>query len=143
VVHRNVRLSDVTVSDVTDSDHLLIPFHILGHVIARNTLAPVEIHTDWERFHSIISDLISLRIQSDTADQAERAACNFTASTASAYRLQTRKITLSELNNLLSELDRLLQPKRRLRKLWHETRDPVCKMAVNWVTKTIRPEKDT
>jgi hypothetical protein len=26
----------------------------------------------------------------------------------------------------------------RLRKLWHETRDPACKTAVNWVTKTIR-----
>jgi hypothetical protein len=37
----------------------------------------------------------------------------------------------------LPELDRLLQLKQRLRKLWQETRDPECKTAVNWVTKTI------
>ena len=35
-------------------------------------------------------------------------------------------------------LDRLLKEKRRLRKLWQETRDPVCKAAVNWVSRTIR-----
>jgi hypothetical protein len=100
-------------------------------------LAPVGSHTDWERFRSLASDLISPRIQTDTADNADRAACNF-ASIASAYRLLTRKVTLSELNNTLPELDRLLQLKRRLRKFWHETKDPACKMAVNWVTKTIR-----
>jgi len=32
VVHRNVRLSDVTVSDIMDSDHLSLLFHILYHV---------------------------------------------------------------------------------------------------------------
>jgi hypothetical protein len=30
-----------------------------------------------------------------------------------------------------------LQHKQRLRNLRHETKDPACKMAVNWVTKTI------
>jgi hypothetical protein len=63
---------------------------------------------------------------------------NFAASIASAYRLPTHKITLSELNEELPELDRLLQLKHRLRKLWQETRDPACKTAVNWVIKTIR-----
>jgi hypothetical protein len=31
-----------------------------------------------------------------------------------------------------------LQLRHRLRKLWHEIRDPACKMTLNWVTKTIR-----
>jgi len=35
-VHRSVLLSDVTVSDVLDSDHILIFFHILNHVSARD-----------------------------------------------------------------------------------------------------------
>jgi hypothetical protein len=35
-------------------------------------------------------------------------------------------------------LDCLLTHKQRLRKLWQETRDPACKTALNWVTKTIR-----
>jgi hypothetical protein len=137
VVHRNVRLSDVTVSDILDSDHLPIFFHILDHVSARDILAPVESHTDWKRFRSLASDLISLRIQIDTAVDADRAACNFAASIASAYRLSTRKITLLELNNELPELDRFLHLKRGLRKLWHVTRDPSYKTAVRWVTKTI------
>jgi hypothetical protein len=32
VVHKNIRVSDVTVSDILDSDHLLIIFHVLYHV---------------------------------------------------------------------------------------------------------------
>jgi hypothetical protein len=41
------------------------------------------------------------------------------------------------LNEELPELDRLLQLKHRLRKLWQEIRNPACKTAVNWVIKTI------
>jgi hypothetical protein len=36
VVHRNVRLSEVIVSDVLDSDRLRIVFHISDHVRTRN-----------------------------------------------------------------------------------------------------------
>jgi hypothetical protein len=32
VVHKNIRLSNVIVSDILDSDHLPIIFHILDHV---------------------------------------------------------------------------------------------------------------
>jgi len=138
VVHQNVRLSGVIVSDTMDSTHLQILFHILDHVNARDILAPVESHTDCERFRGLTSDLISPRIQIDIADVVDRAACNFAVSVATAYRLSTRKITLSELNNQLPELDRFLQLKRRLRKLWHETRDPACETAFNWITKNIR-----
>jgi beta-lactamase class D len=52
--------------------------------------------------------------------------------------MSTIKVTLSDINNDLLALDRLLKHKKRLRKLWQETTDPACKMAVNWVTKTIR-----
>jgi hypothetical protein len=52
--------------------------------------------------------------------------------------LSTRKVTLSDVNTDLPALDRLLKLKRRLRKLWQETRDPTCKTPVNWVTKSIR-----
>jgi hypothetical protein len=40
-------------------------------------------------------------------------------------------MTLSELNDELPELDCLLHFKHRLRKLWHETRDPTLKTALN------------
>jgi len=59
VLHRNVRISEVTVLDILDSDHLSILFHMLYHVSIRDISAPVEIHTDWERFQNPASDLIS------------------------------------------------------------------------------------
>jgi hypothetical protein len=129
-------LSDVSSPDILVSDHLPVLLHVLDYVNAGDILAPVEIHTVWELFQSLVSELISPRIQINTADEAEKAACNFAASIASAYRLLTRKITLSELNNELSELDNLLHLKQRLRNVWHETRDASHKTAVNWVTKT-------
>jgi hypothetical protein len=64
--------------------------------------------------------------------------CDFTFSIASAYRLLTSKVTLSDINNDLPGLDLLLKHKQRLRKLWQETRDPACKTALNWVTKSIK-----
>jgi hypothetical protein len=36
VVHQNIGLSNVTVSNILDSDHLPIIFHILDHVKIRN-----------------------------------------------------------------------------------------------------------
>jgi hypothetical protein len=68
--------------------------------------------------------------------EADKAASAFIASIASAYRLSTSKITLSELNNDLPGLDRLIKYTKRMRKLWQETRDPGCKKAVNWVSKS-------
>jgi endonuclease/exonuclease/phosphatase family metal-dependent hydrolase len=48
LVHKNIRLSNVIVSDILDSDHLPIIFHILDHVRTKNVLAPLEKFTDWE-----------------------------------------------------------------------------------------------
>jgi hypothetical protein len=89
-----------------------------------------KVFTDWERFQSLASELISPRIQINLGEEADKAACDFIASVASAYRLSTRKITLSDLNNDLPGLESLLKYKRRLRKLWQVTRDPACKTAV-------------
>jgi hypothetical protein len=63
---------------------------------------------------------------------------DFTVSIASAYRLSTSRITISDLHNYLPVLDRLLGYKKKLRKLWQETRDPEFKTALNWVWKSIR-----
>jgi hypothetical protein len=78
------------------------------------------------------------RIEIKSGAEADIAAHAFTASIASAYRLSTSKNTLSELNNDLPGLVRLLKYKKSMRKLWQETRDPGCKKTVNWVSKSIR-----
>jgi hypothetical protein len=109
VVHQNVRLSDVIVSDVLDSDHLPILFHILDHITTRNLSEPIEKFTNWERFQSLASDLVSPRIKISSGVEADKAAREFTAYIASAYRLSTSKITVSDLNSDLPELDRLLK----------------------------------
>jgi hypothetical protein len=63
---------------------------------------------------------VSVVIEINSGAEADKAARAFTASLASAYRLSTSKITLSELNDLPG-LDRLLKYKKRMRKLWQET----------------------
>jgi hypothetical protein len=57
VVHKNVRLSEVIVSDILDSDHIPVFFHLL-HIINRNLSDPVNKFTDWERFQRLASELI-------------------------------------------------------------------------------------
>jgi hypothetical protein len=110
----------VTISDILDSDHLPKVFHILDHVKSKNLPEPVEKFTDWERFQNLISDLISHRTEINSGLEAlevDRAARDFTAHIASASRLSTNKFTLSDLNDDLPDLDRLLKHKQRLRKL--------------------------
>jgi hypothetical protein len=138
VVHQYIRVSDVIVSDILDSVHLPILFHILDHVKVRNLSEPVEKFTAWERFQILASELMSLKIEIKSGVEADKRERNITASIASAYRLSTSKITLLDHINDLPGLDRLLKHKQRLRKLWHETRDPACKTEVNWVSKAIR-----
>jgi hypothetical protein len=138
MVHKNIRVSDVIVSDILDSDHLPLVFHILDHVKSRNLSEPIEKFTDWDRFQNLASEQISPQVRINSGLEADKAVREFTASVASAYRLSTSKVTLSDINNDLPGLDHLLKHKKRLRKLWQETRNPACKTAVNWVTKSIR-----
>jgi hypothetical protein len=84
---------------------------MLDHISSRDILTPIEIYTDSERFQSLASKFISLRIQIHTVKDAERAACNFVSSIVPPYRLSIHKITLSEPNNELPELGHLLQLK--------------------------------
>jgi hypothetical protein len=103
--HQNVRLSEVIASDVLDSDHLPIIFHILDHVTTNNLSDPIEKFADLERFQNLASDLVPPRIQINSVAEVDKAACDFTASIASAYRLATGKVTLSDLNSDIPGLD--------------------------------------
>jgi hypothetical protein len=115
VVHQNIGLSCVIVSDILDSDHLPIAFHILDHVKSKNLLEPLERFTDLERFQSLACDLISLRIEINSEEEADKTASNFTVSVASVYRLSTSKVTLSNINSHdLPGLDHGLKRKHRL-----------------------------
>jgi hypothetical protein len=108
VVHKNIRLSCVIVSDILDSDHLPIMFHILDHARTKQISKPLDKFTDWGRFQSLASNLISPRVEIKSGVETDKAACAFTTSFTSAYRLSTSKITLSELNKDIPGLDREL-----------------------------------
>jgi hypothetical protein len=92
VVHKNVRLSEIFVSDILGSDHQPVVFHFMHHVRTRNTSDPVDKFTDWERFK------FSPIIQINSDEETDKAARDITASTASVYSLSTSKITISDLN---------------------------------------------
>jgi hypothetical protein len=81
---------------------------------------------------------MSPRLETNSRVEADKAARDFTESVASAYRLATNKITLTDLRSDLPGPDRLLKYKKRMKKLWQETRDPGCKTPVNRVPKAIR-----
>jgi hypothetical protein len=79
-------VSDVNVSDILDSDHLPILFHILDHVEIRNFSETVENFTDWELFQRLTSELISPKIEIKSGIEADKVARDFTAPNASACR---------------------------------------------------------
>jgi hypothetical protein len=81
-VHQNLRLAEVIVIDIVDSDHLPIIFAILDCVRAREALDPFEKLRDWERFQSLTSELISLSSHVHSSEEADKAARDFAASIA-------------------------------------------------------------
>jgi hypothetical protein len=91
VVHKDVWLSEVRVLEIMDSDHLSIMFYILDLIRAREILDPVEKFTDWERFKSLASAIVSPRVEINSCTEADKAARDFVDSIASAYRLSTKQ----------------------------------------------------
>jgi hypothetical protein len=69
-------------------------FSILDSMRAREALDPVEKLTDWEKFRSLASELTSPDIQIHFSNEADKAARDFEAYIASAYRLSSRKTTI-------------------------------------------------
>jgi hypothetical protein len=77
-------------------------------VIAHTTIGdPIDKFTDWEWFQSLASEWISPRIQINLGEEAIEV-----ATIASVYRIMTRKVTLSDLNNYLPSLESLLNISR-------------------------------
>jgi hypothetical protein len=91
VVHKNIRLSDGNASDILDSDSLPVMFHILDHVKTMCLPEPVETFTDCRLIYYHIEPTLTGRLKA-------KEALDFTASTASAYRLSARTPIISDLN---------------------------------------------
>jgi hypothetical protein len=63
VVQKNIRMSEVIVSDILDSDQIPTVFHFLDHIRTWKLSDSVGKFTDWERFQSLAFELFSPRIQ--------------------------------------------------------------------------------
>jgi hypothetical protein len=63
VMHENVLLWDIIVSDILDSDHQPIIYHKRDYVTIRNFLDPVENIIEWKWFECLACELISPRIK--------------------------------------------------------------------------------
>jgi hypothetical protein len=118
--------------------HLPIIFHILVHYKYKNLSETFEKFTDWDRFQNLASELISPTIEINSGVEADKAARDFTFSIVSAYRLAASKVILSDINNDIPGLDRLLMHKQRQKILCQKTRYPARKTAVNLIAKSIR-----
>jgi hypothetical protein len=113
-VHKIIRLSDLIVSEVLDSDHLM--FHILDHVRTKQISEPLEKFTNWERFQSLASNLILPRVEINSGVEADKATRAF-AALLHPHTGCRRIRSLSDLNNDIPGLDRLLRYKKNMRKL--------------------------
>jgi hypothetical protein len=77
----------------------------------------LELGTFWSQLKNLqtgSSSKASPRIQIYFSEEADKAACNFAASIASAYGLLTRKITILDSKCKLPNLDHLFKHKKKL-----------------------------
>jgi hypothetical protein len=72
-------------------------FHESEHVKSRNLSEPIEKFAYWNWLQSLTSELISATMEINSGVEADKAAHDFTAYVASAYRLSTSKVTLSDI----------------------------------------------
>jgi hypothetical protein len=106
VVHQNVRLAEIIVTDILDSDQLPIMLSILDSVGKREALDPVEKLTHWEFVKSLASELISQNIQIHSSNETDEAAYDFAASVASAYRKSTTKTAILDRKYEIPDLEK-------------------------------------
>jgi hypothetical protein len=77
VVHQNIRLSGVVVSDILDSDHLPIVFLVPDHIKMKNLLDQLKNSQIGNGFKAL-PYLISYRIEINSEEEADKAARYFT-----------------------------------------------------------------
>jgi hypothetical protein len=68
-------------------------------------------------FQSLASELISSRIQSDPSEEIHKTARYFSLIRLGVYAVKKKKLALSDLNNDLPGLDRLLKQKKNANKV--------------------------
>lgn len=100
VAHQNVGLPEDTVSGVLG----LSPYRSFSLYCITLNLGNIRILLENERIQSFASEWIQIT----SGEEAGKAACNFTASVASAYRVPINKVTISNLNSDLPGLGHLL-----------------------------------
>jgi hypothetical protein len=92
-------------------------FSILVPVRTRQALVLVEKLTDWELLQSLASEPLSPDILIHSSNEADKAARDFAASVALAYRTSTRKTAIAERKYEKPGLDLLVKQKKKAQKI--------------------------
>jgi hypothetical protein len=97
-------------------------------------------HTDWDRFNYLLECKINLSVLLKTTDQLEKELNTFTtAIQEAADSTPAMKRKLKDLN-FPKEIKDLITEKRKLRRKWHQTRNPHDKTLLNRASQQLSKE---
>lgn len=125
-----------------DSDHSAVIFTLSERIIRKET-RPMLVNktTDWESFRIEVESRINLRVPLRTTWQLEEQAELFTNIIQKAAWNNTREIvTNTKGNNYPMEIRKLVQEKRKARRIWQQSRSPTDKTVLNRKTQQLKRE---
>jgi hypothetical protein len=132
---------DVSSCFDSSSDHTPIIASISTEVIKKHTNPYLcNKRTDWALFSAYLDDNLDLAIPLKTANEIDEATQNFTTSIQNAAWMSTPVLETREsegINYPHNVMEKIAE-KRRLRRVWHNTRHPVDKRALNRATRELK-----
>ncbi|KOB64408.1 Uncharacterized protein OBRU01_24153, partial [Operophtera brumata] len=89
--------------------------------------------TDWDSFRDIVDDTLKLKVALKSSGDVDNATMQFTNTIqTTCWRLTPQKSEYGmRLKNVPGEIRKRIQEKRRLRRVWHTSRCPSDKTALN------------
>jgi hypothetical protein len=134
VVHQHIRLSEVIVTDILDSDHLPITFTFLDPVRMREALDQLKNRLGAVSKPHLWTIIVYPNIPIYSCKESDNATHDCVLYSLALGRRTTILDQIYETPNI----DHLLKNSRKLRNWWKETRDQARKTAVNWVAQNIK-----
>ncbi|CAH2103967.1 unnamed protein product [Euphydryas editha] len=132
-----------TVSSTLDGSSNHIPVILTISSKVKNNMKRLQLYnkwTDWDAFRNLISDELQLQIALKSEDDIDNATHKFMTTVQSACWKCTPDTSNSSPRHKLvpSEIKHQIMEKRRLRRVWHTSRHPEDKSALNKAIKDLK-----
>lgn len=141
---RNISINYLHIEEAWDmsSDHSPILLTLSDNIIQKeNSPRLVNRQTDWCSYKFELENLISLSVPLKTREQLDNEIELLTHNIQQAAWNNTPTIpTRTKGNNYPKEIRNLISEKRKLRRKWHQTRNPADKTALNNASQRLRRE---